>query len=895
MDESESRSSNSNSEESPPWQSNLLHCLGSIQTIGDFSWSSSYHLFVNPGLVIDGCGQVSLPVCPRVAQQIKQACRLAPFGNGHQTVVDDSVRKTWELDNTQFQLENPHWQAFLDNDILVPASQRLGLVGAQVKPHKLLLYEAGSFFKQHKDSQKEAGMVGTLVVCLPSEHDGGEVYLSFREKSRTHATGPGSRFDMTALAWFGDVSHEVKELKSGYRLVLTYNIIVPTENSPRSASFFDTQLEKLQHILIDWRETDKQKYRIYCPLEHKYSESSLSLGSLKGRDDAVCRVLHLAASTAGFSVFLASMTHHKERGLDEDDDECEEWTSLDNLYTFQGQLIARELVVHTNEILCSKLSYDDDMAADSDDESEYLGNEHSPAHLRYHDTVVVIWAKTKLDSLLGLKAGDLLVDALISEVVQDLKNRQDDKETVAYTTHFMKACCESKKHRPKSTLPQILDWGLALGDGALYEAAVKAGHDQPKVQKTLARHIEKDFSKRAELGDSEDEQWNKWLGVVVKNVQSLTLLQSSLHGFASRIGNCLEPSFQSWKEVTLMTQFKTKPQLQEADHDFILDLMEDHHDNMDWLSTRLLPELCSRSTKSLLFRVLDTVFRERDDTFTLDEARAIYKYILENSINACSLLVSEFGSYTSSEPRAFISLIDHGFHLGLADTLCHILEESHRRLQVGKLPDEARPRIAEFLCDLVKVLQKHDQLETLSTSVLTAFFETTLTKYFHHTVPSIPEERFKGWVTPARGCGELSCSACKELDDFLLSEDRQAIRFPSNQIWHIQDRLKEDVFIKSDTEYEEPGVQVLVVKKVQTVFQRDRAFYEWQIKNLERLVEPLKGEYLEKLLGNDMYRKLVLLEGLQPNTDMIRKRPAEERFGDDGKRAKTSREPEEDT
>ncbi len=54
-------------------------------------------------------------------------------------------------------------------------------------------------------------MVGTLVVCLPSEHDGGEVHLSFKEKSRTYATGgPGSKFDMTALAWFGDVSHEVK-------------------------------------------------------------------------------------------------------------------------------------------------------------------------------------------------------------------------------------------------------------------------------------------------------------------------------------------------------------------------------------------------------------------------------------------------------------------------------------------------------------------------------------------------------------------------------------------------------------------------------------------------------------------------------------------------------------
>jgi hypothetical protein len=184
MSESDS-SSNSSSGEWPPWRSNLLRCLDGIQTSGDFSWTDTYHLFVNPGLEIDGFGQVPLPLCPRDAREIKQLSQQAPFGSGHQTVVDTSVRKTWELDQTQFRASNPCWQTFLDDQILARASQALGLVGAQAKPHKLLLYESGSFFKQHKDSQKEAGMVGTLVVCLPSEHDGGEVHLSFKDKDRT--------------------------------------------------------------------------------------------------------------------------------------------------------------------------------------------------------------------------------------------------------------------------------------------------------------------------------------------------------------------------------------------------------------------------------------------------------------------------------------------------------------------------------------------------------------------------------------------------------------------------------------------------------------------------------------------------------------------------------------
>jgi hypothetical protein len=188
---------------------------------------------------------------------------------------------------------------------------------------------------------------------------------------------------LTALAWFGDVTHEIKQLISGYRLVLTYNIITPTRDSPQTASFFDTQIEELQQLLIDWRETDQQTYKLYYPLDHQYSETSLSLGSFKGRDDAVCQVLHHAASAAGFSVFLGSMTRHKER--EEDCDE-EEWISVSSMYSFQKQLVARDMAAYTKEILCSELSYDDE-AADSIDEPQHLGNQESPTHLRYHDTV----------------------------------------------------------------------------------------------------------------------------------------------------------------------------------------------------------------------------------------------------------------------------------------------------------------------------------------------------------------------------------------------------------------------------------------------------------------------------------------------------------------------------
>jgi len=305
--------------------------------------------------------------------------------------MDDSVRKTWELDHVQFRLSNPRWLAFLAREVLAPAAAQLGLVGASLKPHKLLLYEPGSFFARHKDSEKEPGMVGTLVVCLLSAYEGGDVRLSFHGTARKYETAPTSKYDMTALVWFGDVWHEVEELTAGFRLVLTYNLVVPTDNISRgapSASFFSAQAETLQRALAAWSEAGCGGYNhIYYPLEHQYSETGLSLGSIKGRDAAVCQVLQHVADAAGFCVFLGSLVHRKERQEDSYEED-EESTGLDRVYTSQGgQLVIQNLNVHRMEVPYRRLGYGNDDAADSWKEPEYLGNEDSPAIFRYHHTV----------------------------------------------------------------------------------------------------------------------------------------------------------------------------------------------------------------------------------------------------------------------------------------------------------------------------------------------------------------------------------------------------------------------------------------------------------------------------------------------------------------------------
>jgi hypothetical protein len=82
------------------------------------------------------------------------------------------------------------WEPVLQRAV-TEVSQTLGINDStagciEARLYKLLLYEQGGHFSAHQDTEKDRGMVGTLVVQLPCEqgHSGGT--LTVRHKARTH-------------------------------------------------------------------------------------------------------------------------------------------------------------------------------------------------------------------------------------------------------------------------------------------------------------------------------------------------------------------------------------------------------------------------------------------------------------------------------------------------------------------------------------------------------------------------------------------------------------------------------------------------------------------------------------------------------------------------------------
>ena len=72
--------------------------LSNTDFTGTFAFKRTYPDAPNPILHIEGLGTVGLPLSSRDAAAIKARSSQAPFGMADRTVVDKSVRDTWEID-----------------------------------------------------------------------------------------------------------------------------------------------------------------------------------------------------------------------------------------------------------------------------------------------------------------------------------------------------------------------------------------------------------------------------------------------------------------------------------------------------------------------------------------------------------------------------------------------------------------------------------------------------------------------------------------------------------------------------------------------------------------------------------------------------------------------------
>ncbi len=83
--------------------------------------------------------------------------------------------------------------------------------GLQVEArlNKLLIYVKGSDFKSDKETDKEPGTFGTLLVQLPAEHEGGGLKVEHNGMIQKFNDSKNSDFTSFYTAFYDDCRHKV--------------------------------------------------------------------------------------------------------------------------------------------------------------------------------------------------------------------------------------------------------------------------------------------------------------------------------------------------------------------------------------------------------------------------------------------------------------------------------------------------------------------------------------------------------------------------------------------------------------------------------------------------------------------------------------------------------------
>lgn len=194
-------------------------------------------------------------------------------------------------------------------------------------------------------------MFATMVVCLPSVHEGGEVVVSFGDVISTLSTSQHSEWNTSYMAWYSNVLHEVRPVRSGARIVLTYNLVYRGQQEVPNPVKLEEDKVALRQTLKTWRdeavENDKLPAYLAYPFEHEYSVGNITLTHLKRRDKARALCASQVADELGMDCLLAVISKTETREEDEEEDsEKENDIDIDcKILYFEGRVLLDDVAL----------------------------------------------------------------------------------------------------------------------------------------------------------------------------------------------------------------------------------------------------------------------------------------------------------------------------------------------------------------------------------------------------------------------------------------------------------------------------------------------------------------------------------------------------------------------
>ncbi len=337
---------------------------------------------------------------------------VAPFGQGQQTIVDESVRRALQIDAAHLSgVPDLPFDVLREINLLAPPHKRL-----VPKLYKMHLYPAGGFFSSHVDTAHAANHMATLVWALPVQHTGGRLLVTHDDETAVFE----SDADPARHSWcafYTDCKHRVDPVKSGTRVVLQYDLYAEDiDDSDEARDLFeydkfivvnesDDALEgrttkrtrtKVRASLVpmERRLAVAKAFALYFAehpdvhyvgvvLQHKYVQSGLALDLLRGHDAKLFECLHEAFRCQTHTVLVVSecdMEYAEERKYQVFRMDPDDITSVQAASRGRGAPVPKALreavVVPSSRHICLDL-------VSSQEYIEHTGNESAPETMIY--------------------------------------------------------------------------------------------------------------------------------------------------------------------------------------------------------------------------------------------------------------------------------------------------------------------------------------------------------------------------------------------------------------------------------------------------------------------------------------------------------------------------------
>lgn len=383
------------------------------------------------------------------------------------------------------QILNPTWNTFV-NEVVVAQIKKEMFIECSFTPslYKLLLYKTGSFFKPHRDSEKEDGMFATLTIQLPSQYKGGQLIVRHDGKTRTSdfsSYDSSNAFSTFFNAFYCDCEHEVLKVTEGYRMCLVYNLISDRSEIPKAPRRNDLEVQ-LKTLIENWEYQGKLVYA----LKHKYSEANLSFDNLKTTDRVVANFLVYMSKAYDLHVFLAVFNkessgqaeacdfdfdrrYRSRYGESRSDVDADFDSSDDDFSTGKSYNVKKLISVDADNILSTtslNVDFDNEVVPEDCFENiepyrktaEPTGNAGVDVNKYYRSAAIVFWPKGYLLQVLkkgGARSVDL--DKVFLKEVEDCRGKVKDEKTKTKLTIWANEVVSSGGGKPIDVIKAIIE------------------------------------------------------------------------------------------------------------------------------------------------------------------------------------------------------------------------------------------------------------------------------------------------------------------------------------------------------------------------------------------------------------------------------------------------------